>query len=73
MSEEEAWPLDLKELLPLEASVVSSAHCEPNCPTEPSSVHSEAIVAASKSSSYPAEGSVTKYSPVCESQPSPQQ
>ena len=59
ISEEDAWPLDLKELLPLEASVVSSAHCEPNCPTVPSNVQSEEIVADSKSSSYPAEGSVT--------------
>ena len=61
MSEEEAWPLDLNELVPEDASVVSSAHCVGNGVggAVPSNVQSEAIVAASKSSSYPAEGSVT--------------
>ena len=52
---------DLNDLLPVEASVESRDHCVANGigGAVPSNVQSEEIVSASKSSSYPAEESVT--------------
>ena len=61
MSERELWFCDLNELVPEDESAVSRAHCVGYevGGAVPSNVQSEAIVAASKSSSYPAEESVT--------------